>query len=106
MTSVAEKFIESSAEKAFEVPHRGIINHNIGKYDAAVERGLSRLINLDYAKKKSHLIKWKVMENLDKILPEFEANFQQKGGKVLWANTVEEAQKEILSCKRIDNCSS
>ena len=97
MTNVAEKFIESAAEKSFDMPHRGIINHNIGKYDVAVARGLSRLINLDYAKKKSHLIKWKVMENLDKILPEFEANFQQRGGKVIWANTVEEAQKEILT---------
>lgn len=37
------------------------------------------------------------MENLDKLLPEFESNFQKKGGKVLWANTVEEATAEILS---------
>jgi L-lactate dehydrogenase complex protein LldF len=97
MTGIAEKFVEVSTQKSFDLPHRGIINHNIGKYDSAVERGLSRLINLEHAKKKSHLIKWKVMENLDKILPEFEANFQKRGGKVLWANTIEEAQKEILN---------
>jgi len=72
MSSIAEKFIETTTEKSFDIPHRGIINHNIGKYDVAVEKGLSRLINLEYAKKKSHLIKWKVMENLDKMLPEFE----------------------------------
>jgi L-lactate dehydrogenase complex protein LldF len=36
------------------------------------------------------------MENLDKLLPEFESNFQRKGGKVIWANDVEEAQNEIL----------
>ena len=36
------------------------------------------------------------MENLDKLLPEFEANFQKKGGKVIWANDADEARKEIL----------
>lgn len=97
MTKVAEEFVEVSTQKSFDITHRGIINYNIGKYDAAVERGLSRLINLDFSKKKAHSIKWKVMENLDKLLPEFEANFQKKGGKVIWANTTEEAQKEILN---------
>ncbi|MEO5911344.1 MAG: LutB/LldF family L-lactate oxidation iron-sulfur protein [Pelobium sp.] len=106
MTLIAEKFLDISSQKSFEIPHRDIINHNIGKYDLAVERGLSRLINLDYAKKKSHLIKWKVMENLDKLLPEFEANFQKKGGKVLWANTIEEANNEILNIIKKVNAKS
>ncbi|MFM6976675.1 MAG: LutB/LldF family L-lactate oxidation iron-sulfur protein [Sphingobacteriaceae bacterium] len=96
MTIPAAAFLEKSAQKAFDLNHRRIINYNIGKYDAAVSRGISRLANLENSKKKAHVIKWKVMENLDKLLPEFEANFQRKGGKVIWANTAEEAQKEIL----------
>jgi L-lactate dehydrogenase complex protein LldF len=40
------------------------------------------------------------MENLDKLLPEFESNFQKKGGKVIWANDIEEAQNEILQIIR------
>jgi L-lactate dehydrogenase complex protein LldF len=36
------------------------------------------------------------MENLDKLLLEFETNFQRKGGKVIWANDAAEANKEIL----------
>jgi L-lactate dehydrogenase complex protein LldF len=96
MIKVAEHFVEISAQKAFDISHRGIINHNIEKYDTAVEKGLSRLVNLDFAKKKGHSVKWKVMENLDKLLPEFESNFQRRGGKVIWANTTEEAQQEIL----------
>ena len=106
MTSVAEKFVEVSTQKSFDNSHREIINHNIGKYDVSVKRGLSRLINIDFAKKKSHSIKWKVMENLDKLLPEFEANFQKKGGKVLWANTAEEAQQEILNILKKANAKS
>jgi L-lactate dehydrogenase complex protein LldF len=84
-------------KKAFDLDHRKIINHNIGKYNVAVERGLSKFENLENSKKKAHVIKWRVMENLDKFLPEFEANFQRNGGKVIWANNAEEAQKEILN---------
>jgi L-lactate dehydrogenase complex protein LldF len=40
------------------------------------------------------------MENLDKLLPEIESNFQKKGGKVIWANDIEEAQNEILQIIR------
>jgi L-lactate dehydrogenase complex protein LldF len=97
MGSTAEEFLVASEEKAFDMSHRQIINYNIGKYDAAVDNGLSRIINLENAKRKGHVIKWKVMENLDKILPEFETNFQKRGGKVIWANDAEEANREILN---------
>ncbi len=100
MTLTADTFLEKSGEKAFDLGHRKIINNNIGKYDTAVLRGLSKLANLETSKKKAHTIKWKVMENLDKLLPEFESNFQRKGGKVIWANTAEEAQEEILKIIR------
>jgi L-lactate dehydrogenase complex protein LldF len=97
MGSTAEEFLVASEEKAFDVDHRRIINNSIDKYNAAAASGLSRIINLDNAKKKGHVIKWKVMENLDKFLPEFEANFQRRGGKVIWANDAEEANREILN---------
>jgi len=97
MTKFAEDFLETSEDKSFDLNHRKIINFNIGRYHTAVERGLSKLANLEQSKRKAHTIKWKVMENLDKFLPEFEANFQRRGGKVIWANDAEEAQQEILS---------
>src|SRR5476649_1843858 len=103
MGVIAEEFISASEQKAFDTDHRRIINYNIGKYDAAVERGLSKLINLDNAKRKGHVIKWKVMENLDKFLPEFEANFQKRGGKVIWANDAAEANREILNILKKTN---
>ncbi len=97
MGSTAEEFLVASEEKAFDAGHRRIINYNIDKYSTAVSKGLSRIVNLDNAKKKGHVIKWKVMENLDKFLPEFEANFQRRGGKVIWANDAVEANREILN---------
>jgi|UniRef100_UPI004049C5BB L-lactate dehydrogenase complex protein LldF len=96
MSTLASDFLKTSDSKAFDTDHRRIINHNIGKYDVAVERGLSKFTNLENSKRKAHTIKWKVMENLDKLLPEFESNFQRKGGKIIWANDAAEANKEIL----------
>lgn len=97
MGKLASDFINSSETKAFDLDHRKIINYNIGKYNTAVDRGLSKFANLENSKRKAHSVKWKVMENLDKLLPEFESNFQRKGGKVIWANTADEANKEILN---------
>ncbi|WAC41383.1 LutB/LldF family L-lactate oxidation iron-sulfur protein [Pedobacter sp. SL55] len=94
--TIAEDFLAKADQKAFDMPHRNTINYNIGKYDTAVSRGLSKFENLEASKRKAHVIKWRVMENLDKLLPEFESNFQKRGGKVIWANDAEEAQKEIL----------
>jgi len=88
-------FQTESESKAFDLDHRKILNYNIDKYNAAVEVGISRFNNLENTKRKGYSLKWKVMENLDKYLPEFEANFQRKGGKVIWANDAEEARQEI-----------
>ncbi|MFA6276039.1 MAG: LutB/LldF family L-lactate oxidation iron-sulfur protein [Pedobacter sp.] len=103
MINTAEEFLVKADEKAFDLPHRKTINHNIGKYNTAVERGLSKFENLEASKRKAHVVKWRVMENLDKFLPEFEANFQKRGGKVIWANDVGEAQKEILNIIQRNN---
>src|SRR5690606_12966876 len=101
-TKTASNFILASESKAFDLQHRRVISFNIDRYDTAVSNGLKRWNNLENAKRKAHSLKWRVMENLDKLLPEFEANFQKNGGKVIWANDIQEAQQEILTIlKRI-----
>ncbi|QQL49772.1 LutB/LldF family L-lactate oxidation iron-sulfur protein [Mucilaginibacter ginkgonis] len=97
MSAIAKQFIEESEVKAFDAEHRRILAYNIGKYDATVVKGLAKIANLDYAKKRAHVTKWRVMENLEKYLIEFESNFQRRGGKVIWANDAEEANREILN---------
>lgn len=97
MSTLSEKFLEVSEEKAFDTELRRKINFNMSRYEQAVEKGLKQYNNLEFARKKAHTIKWRVMENLDKYLLEFESNFTKKGGRVIWANTKEEANKEILN---------
>src|SRR3546814_14057864 len=97
MSQHSEEFLVASEIKSFDLEHRRTINYNMGKYETAVSTGLSRFQHLENSKRRAHTIKWKTMENLDKYLLEFEQNFTRKGGKVIWANNAEEANKEILA---------
>jgi len=93
----AQQFLKDSKVKTADLRHRQIMNHNIAQYSEAMSSSLATFRNLENAKRKAHLIKWRSMENLDKLLPEFESNALKKKIKVLWANDAEEALKEIAS---------
>jgi L-lactate dehydrogenase complex protein LldF len=97
MNQAHHKFIEDAGRRAFDKEQRRRLNFNIGRYDAAVARGLSQFQNLELAKRRAANIKYKVINNLDKYLVEFENNFERRGGKVIWATGEKEAQKEILN---------
>ena len=75
-------FLKDSAAKAFEPRHRQIINYNIDKYDAAVQIGLTHFHHIENSKRKAHIIKWRMMENLDKLLPELNRISSKKAGRL------------------------
>ncbi|HLW49425.1 MAG TPA: hypothetical protein VKZ78_00510, partial [Sphingobacteriaceae bacterium] len=92
-----QQFLKDSKVKTADLRHRQIMNHNIAQYSEAMSSSLDVFRNLENAKRKAHLIKWRSMENLDKLLPEFESNALKKKVKVVWANDAAEALKEIAS---------
>ncbi len=89
-------FLRDAEEKAFDLKHRNTINHNIGKYDVSVKKGLGQFQDHDLARSRAAYIKTETIENLDKYLLEFEENFTKKGGKIIWAETKQEAMKAIV----------
>jgi L-lactate dehydrogenase complex protein LldF len=95
MASSFEDFLVASNKKAMDIDHRKKLNFNISKYDNAVKIGKQQYCDLDLAKSRAAHLKNKVINNLDKYLVEFEANFTKRGGKVIWAQDAEEALKEI-----------
>lgn len=100
MTEEKIDFLEKSEAKANDLAHKHTIAFNIGKYNNAVVKGKEQFAALDTARKKAKNIKWKAIEELDKNLELFERNFLQRGGKVIWAETAEEAQQAVLQiCK-------
>ncbi|MES2138820.1 MAG: lactate utilization protein B [Bacteroidota bacterium] len=96
MSKTLEAFLAASEIKIVDVSHRKKIMHNIELYDKSVVEGKNQFSNLELAKKRIAGIKHKSIENLEKYLVEFEANFIKRGGKVIWAQDAEEAIKESL----------
>jgi len=104
MTENAQTFKAKSTIKAADIEHRRKINFNIGRYNAVVPKGKEQFVNINLAKEKAKNIKWRAIETLDKYLEAFEKNFTSRGGKVIWAETAEQAIEEILSICKAKNC--
>lgn len=103
MHEIYSKFLKDSEKKAFDLEHRNKINYNISKYDTAVIKGKKQFRDLELAKSRAYVIKHKVVNNLEKYLIEFAANFEKKGGKIIWAQDKDEAVKEILDLMKKNN---
>lgn len=88
-------FLKASEKIGFNKNHRETIKYNISRYDAAVEKGVSIYSNLELARDRAGHIKYKVINNLDKYLIEFEDNFIKNGGKIIWAKNGNQAINEI-----------
>lgn len=106
MHQIAATFLEKSEIKAGDLSHRATINFNIGKYNNAVKNGKLQFADLAIARERAKNIKWRAIEHLDNHLEEFEQNFIRRGGKVIWAESAEQVQQEILAICKAKNCKS
>jgi L-lactate dehydrogenase complex protein LldF len=97
MSEEEKIFLKNAELKAFDGEHRKIIKFNISRYDAAVPKGKMQYSNIELAKQRTAHLKHKAIENLDQVLIEFERNFTNKGGKVIWAQDEKEAILQIIS---------
>lgn len=99
----AEKklFLSASEKVGFDKEHRKKIKFNISKYDDAVNEGKKIYRNIELAKDRAGHIKYKVINELDQYLIEFEDKFLKNGGKIIWARDADEAVRKII--KLIDN---
>lgn len=104
MIDTSKKFKKKSFDKAADLKHRKTINYNIGKYDAVVPVGKKQFADLDFVREKAKNVKWKALETLDLQLEKFEVNFLKNGGKVIWAENIEQACEAVLKICREKNC--
>ena len=104
MSLKSESFLTDSTLKAADLEHRRKINFNIGRYNAVVPQGKQQFADLHLARESAKNIKWKAIENLDQQLEMFEKKFSERGGKVIWAETAEQALEEILAICKDRNC--
>ncbi len=100
MTEFQKVFLAKSAVKANDLEHKRKISFNINKYNESVINGKKQYSNLEIGRKKAKNIKWKTIENLDKYLEQFEHNFTNNKGKIIWAETADDALQAVLQiCK-------
>ncbi len=104
MSESANTFMAKSLVKAADLDHRRKINFNISKYNAVVPQGKKQFMDVEAVRMKAKNIKWRAIETLDRQLEDFEKNFSQRGGKVIWAETVEDARQAIGEICRKKNC--
>lgn len=91
-----KNFLEKAEEKAFDKKHRETIRHNIAQYDKKVPEAKAQFNNLEKARQLAHKTKWYAIEKLAKHLELFEQHFTRNGGKVIWAETAEQAAEAVL----------
>lgn len=96
-------FLAKSAVKAQDLEHKRKLAFNIQKYAETVVKGKQQFDDLDGARKRAKNTKWRAIENLDKHLEAFEKNFTARGGKVIWAETTQEALDAVLDICRKKN---
>jgi L-lactate dehydrogenase complex protein LldF len=104
MSAHSQSFLEKSLAKAGDREHRKKINYNIGKYNAVVPKGKLQFSDVNLAREKAKNIKWKAIENLDKMLEDFETSITKRGAKVIWAENAQQALDEIGKICAEKNC--
>src|SRR5258708_3669266 len=100
MTEQQKIFLAKSEVKVQDLEHKRKLAFNIGKYNDSVVKGKQQFANLELARQRAKNVKWKTIENLDKYLEEFERNFTARGGKLIWAETADEAVQAVLQICR------
>jgi L-lactate dehydrogenase complex protein LldF len=106
MTTASLSFKQAAAIKASDLEHRRKILFNMGKYDAAVKKGKTQFEHLEAARERAKMIKWQAIEKLDHYLEQFERQFTQNGGKIIWAENSEQAIQAILDIAEKKKCRS
>ncbi|MDF2193602.1 LutB/LldF family L-lactate oxidation iron-sulfur protein [Paraflavitalea sp. CAU 1676] len=104
MSDIVSTFMAKSTVKAADLEHRRKVHFNISKYDATVPLGKQQFSNVHLARERAKNVKWRAIEMLDVYLEEFEANLIKRGGKVIWAETTEQALEEIGKICAEKNC--
>jgi L-lactate dehydrogenase complex protein LldF len=100
MTDTKASFLAKSTVKTNDLEHKRKLSFNIQKYADTVIKGKQQFDNLELARKRAKNVKWKAIEKLDTYLEEFETKFTARGGKVIWAETKQEALDAVLQiCK-------
>lgn len=96
MSAASDQFLREATAKSVDVELRQIVRRGIDHYDAAVLRGKARFADWEAARRRCREIRAEAISHLETYLLEFEGRLTERGGRVFWAETAEDARNYIL----------
>lgn len=98
-------FNQNAKKIAFDDEHHERMMYHYDFFMQNVKNRSNYYSNIDLEKQRAFNIRSKAFKKLDKLLVDFDTNFTQNGGNLLWANDSNEANKmiyNILNQNKID----
>lgn len=95
MSEQSLKFAKNIEKDAFDKELQKKLNDNLLHNQNQLIKGKDNYQNIELAKQRAANIKHKTLMQLDKLLVEFETNFNGNGGKVYWVRHADEAVRLI-----------
>ena len=87
---------DNNSEISFNEEHWQKINFNTGCFERNFTKGKINYRNMDLEKQRVHILRNKSLDNLEKLLVDFETHFTDNGGTVLWARDADDACNMIF----------
>jgi L-lactate dehydrogenase complex protein LldF len=103
-TATRQNFLFNSEVKVNDFEHKRKMTSNISKYNETVVEGKKQFLDIEVAREIAKNKKWTAIEQLDEHLIDFERKFTANGGKVIWAETTDQAREEILKICQHHKC--
>lgn len=88
-------FNQNAKKIAFDDEHYEMMMSRYDFFMQNVKNRSNHYSNFDLEKQRAFNIRSKAFKKLDKLLVDFDTNFTQNGGNILWANDTDEAKKMI-----------
>lgn len=90
-------FNQHAKNIAFNDEHYKMMMTHYDLFRQIIKNSAEYYSDLNLEKLRAYNIKNKAFKNLDKLLVDFDTNFTNNGGKVLWARTADEAKQLIYN---------
>lgn len=88
-------FNQNAKKIAFDDEHHEMMMSRYDFFMQNVKNRSNYYSDIELEKQRAFNIRSKAFKKLDRLLVDFDTNFTNKGGKLLWANDAEEAKKMI-----------
>ena len=95
MATMKQEF-KDACEIAFDEVHWQKMNYSTGCYERNFAKGKVNYRNMELEKQRAYTIGNRSLQNIEKLLVDFETHFNNNGGKVLWARDAEDARTLIF----------